>query len=101
MWLLCTKSPQQVADVRARSLVRAVNYILLSRRVHGTKDIFANEVGKELTIHDDSPPIHLSQLKGILSCHIPMWTPPAEEVDEEDREGAAAAERERVAVAVR
>ena len=95
IWLLqYTKSPQQVADLRARALVRAMNNNLLSRRVHGTEETFATEIGKELTIHDDSPPFHLSQLKDILPRHIPMSTPPAEEVDEEDEEATAEAERE-------
>ena len=71
-----------------------MNYIVFSRRVHGTEDTFTTEIGEELIIHDDSPPIHLSQLKDILSRHIPMSTPPAEEVDEEDEEAAAGVERE-------
>ena len=79
VWLLWyTKSPHQVADLRARALVCSVNYIVLSRRVHGTEETSANEIGKELTIHDDSPPIHLSQLKDLLPRHIPMLTPPTE-----------------------
>ena len=67
VWCLWyTKSTQQVANLRARCLVRTVNYIVSSRRVHRTEDTFATEIGKELTI---------SQLKDILSRHIPMSTP--------------------------
>ena len=102
VWLLWYKKfPQQVADLRARALVRAVNNIVLSRGVHGTEETFATEIRKELTIHDDSPPIHLSQLKYILPRHILMSTPPPEEVDEEEEEVAAKAERERAAEASR
>ena len=81
--------------------MRTINNIVLSRRVHGTEETFANEIGKELTIHDDSPPIHLSQLRDILPCHIPMSTPPTEEVDEEDEEAAAEVERKHAAEAAR
>ena len=102
VWLLWyTKSPQQGADLRARGLVRAVNDIVLSRRAHGTEETFANEIGKELTIHDDSPPIHLSKLKDILPRHIPMSIPRAAQEDEEDEEAAAEVERERAAEAAR
>ena len=76
--------------------MRAMNNIVFSRRVHRTEETFATEIEKELTIHNNSPPIHLSQLKDILPRHIPMSTPPPEEVDEEDEEAAAEAERESV-----
>ena len=102
VWLLWyTKSPQQMADLRARALVRSVNNIVWSRRAHGTQETFANEIGKELTIHDDSPPIHLSKLKDILPRHILVSIPPATEEDEEDEEAAAEVERERVAEAAK
>ena len=69
VWLLWyTKSSQQVVDLRARALVRAVNNIVLSRRPHGTEETFATEIGKELTIHSSDSSL---QIEG-----HPPWSHP-------------------------
>ena len=99
IWMLWyPKFPHQLLDLRGRALVRTMKNIVSPQRVHGD-ETFANEIGKELTVHDDPPLIHLSQSKDILPRHFIVSTPPTEEVDEEDEEAAAEAETERAAEA--